>query len=677
MGIQSKKLLAAMAVTTCLGLASAATFGAPPALAAAPSAKDFTRYAALSDVVVSPDGQHIAGLISTDGEERLLAVWEAAHPDRQPFVIASRHMRLMSVEFVKNDRLAIIVQQTLTIGSYKGHLGKIYITDLKGQDWKPALPEERATSDNAELEKQAGNPAILSHLPNDPQHILVMDTSTEGEGDVYRANIYSGTAERVERGSEKFGGLRADAKGEIRAKVQLDYEDGKAVYVQWIKNPKGVWEPHFRSFFKDRNIFAVAAFSDDPNIVYVLGRQPGADKAGIYIYDITAKKIVEPAFEHKLFDAQGVLEDTSDRLLGFTYQGADGGVYWVDPQLAAMDKGVRAALGVKTAPLAWTDPGTGQKARISLPDGADLSVPSWSADHSSIIVLKSGPREPGDYYLFTKDGKLSLLGKARPWIKPETLGDTKLVQYAARDGLMIPGFLTIPPASAGPGPHPAIILPHGGPWARDFLGWDISGWTQYFASRGYVVLQPQYRGSAGWGRKLWTAGDNEWGQKMQDDKDDGAKWLIDQKLADPKRVAMFGYSYGGYAALAASIRPNGLYQCAVSGAGGSLADMKHVTADDRTMREYQRPFVGGLDAIQHAGEAQIPIFLYHGERDQIVDIKDSRRFVAGLKAANKPYKWLEIKDMGHQYVTMTPDMMETQLVEIEKFFQNECKPGGL
>jgi dipeptidyl aminopeptidase/acylaminoacyl peptidase len=87
--------------------------------------------------------------------------------------------------------------------------------------------------------------------------------------------------------------------------------------------------------------------------------------------------------------------------------------------------------------------------------------------------------------------------------------------------------------------------------------------------------------------------------------------------------------------------------------------------------------VGGLDAIQHAGDAKIPIFLYHGDRDQIVDIKDSRRFIAGLKAANKPYKWLEIKDMGHQYVTMTPAMMETQLVEIEKFFQNECKPGGL
>ncbi|USQ93945.1 alpha/beta hydrolase family protein [Caulobacter sp. RL271] len=661
-----------------VGLALMTTLAAPrPALAAPPSARDFTRYAALSDVAMSPDGQHIAGLISTDGEERLLGVWKTAHPEQPPFVIASRHMRLMSVRFVKNDRLAVVVQQTITVGSYKGHLSQLYITDLKGENWNTALPKARTTTDDAELAQRTGVPMILSRLPADPRHILVMDTNGDGAGDVYRADVYSGGAELVERGSEKFDRLQADAKGQIRAKVQLDYEDGKAVYVQWIRNPKGDWEPHFRSFFKDRNLFGVVGFSDDPNIVYVAGTQPGADKSGIYLYDVTARKILEPAFEHKLFDADGVVQDASGQLMGFTYSGPNNGIYWIEPKLAGLDKGVRAALGLKTTPVAWTDPGTGQKARIGVADGADLSVASWSDDHSAIIVEKSGPREPGEFYLFTADGKLSLLGKARPWIKAEALGDTRLVQYAARDGLIIPAFLTTPPASAGPGPYPAIVLPHGGPWARDWLQWDFGGWTQYFASRGYAVLQPQFRGSEGWGRKLWTAGDSEWGQKMQDDKDDGAKWLIDQKIADPRRIAMFGYSYGGYSALAASIRPNGLYQCAVSGAGGSLADMKHVTAESRTMREYQRPFVGGLDAIKNAKDAKIPIFLYHGERDTNVDIKESRSFIAGLKAANKPYKWLEIKDMGHSYDTMTPAMLETQLVEIEKFFGSECKPGGL
>jgi dipeptidyl aminopeptidase/acylaminoacyl peptidase len=295
-----------------------------------------------------------------------------------------------------------------------------------------------------------------------------------------------------------------------------------------------------------------------------------------------------------------------------------------------------------------------------------------------MIVEKSGPTQPPEYYLYD-GGKLSLLGKARPWIDVTALSDTRLVEYPARDGLMIPAFLTTPDkARFGPGPYPTLIEPHGGPWARDEMEWDLAGWVQYFASRGYAVLEPQFRGSEGWGQKLWRAGDGQWGQAMQDDKDDGVKWLIDQKIADPKRVAMFGYSYGGYAALAASIRPNGLYQCAISGAGaGDLASIERATFDNRYQREFQHPTIGGLDALEHAKEAKIPVFLYHGDRDQTVDIAQSRKFAAALKAAGKPYRFLEIPDMGHQFIFMTPAMAELQLTQIDNFLKTECKPGGL
>lgn len=672
--VKFKSLVARSALAAVLAL----NLGAVQAQAratnpSAPSARDLTRYAELENVVISPDGKHIAALISSNGDEQVIGVWETANSDKPPALLSSKRMTFKSVEFIKNDRLAIDVQQIYTVGNFKGHLRKLYITDLKGEKWTPVLPESRARSEAEEFEKATNYPQIIDWLPHNPRKVLVSDDN----GDVYKADIYSGTADRVERGSERFGDLQTDSKGEIRAKTEIDYEDGKAFYAQWIKNPaNGQFEQHFRSFLKDRNVFSIAGFSPDPNIVYVRGVRDG-DKAGIYEYDIRTKTFLEPAFEHKMFDAGRVIEDVDGQLLGFSYQDAAGSVYWTDPQLAGMTKGLRNALSIKMVAMDWVDPGTGQKAKINVADGADVRVADWSQDRSYAIIEKSGPKNPGEYYLLSKDGKLTLLGRVRPWIKAEALGDTRLVEYAARDGLMIPGFLTTPPAVFGKGPFPTIIMPHGGPWARDSLGWDVAGWVQYFASRGYAVLQPQFRGSEGWGRKLWTAGDSEWGQKMQDDKDDGAKWLMDQKIADPNRTVMFGYSYGGYSALAATIRPNGLYQCAVSGAGGSLADMKKVTAESRMMREYQRPFVGGLDAIKKAGEAKIPVFLYHGDRDTNVDIKDSERFIAGLKAAGKPYKWLEIKDMGHGYVTMTPAMMETQLVEIDKFFQNECKPGGL
>jgi dipeptidyl aminopeptidase/acylaminoacyl peptidase len=143
----------------------------------------------------------------------------------------------------------------------------------------------------------------------------------------------------------------------------------------------------------------------------------------------------------------------------------------------------------------------------------------------------------------------------RPWIDPDDIGEQKWVSYTARDGLKIPALLDLPAGwSKEQGPLPLVVNPHGGPWARDYAGWDASGWVPFLTSRGFAVLRPQYRGSTGLGRKLWVAGDAEWGLKMQDDKDDGAQWLVDEGIADPDKMVMFGYSYGGFAAVAAAVK---------------------------------------------------------------------------------------------------------------------------
>jgi dipeptidyl aminopeptidase/acylaminoacyl peptidase len=277
------------------------------------------------------------------------------------------------------------------------------------------------------------------------------------------------------------------------------------------------------------------------------------------------------------------------------------------------------------------------------------------------------------------NGKLMLLGKSRPQIDPSTLGETRLIEYTARDGMIIPAFLTTPPKSVyGAGPFPAIVLPHGGPWARDNLDWDFSGWTQYFASRGYVVIQPQFRGSEGWGQKLWRAGDGEWGQKMQDDDDDAAKWLIANKFAAPDRIALHGYSYGGYTAFAGAVRPNGLYQCTIAGAGvAELANFKRLTFENRFQREFQNPTIAGLDPLSHAAQVSVPMLIYHGDRDQTVPIKESRNFSAALKAAGKPYKYIELPDMGHQFIFWSPDNQRQVLDAIDAYLKTDCGPGGL
>jgi len=673
----SPKLTAALAAVASLFASFA--FAAPTP----PSASDLTKAPLIQDASLAPDGKHLVAITSPDGDVLDLTVWRTDALGAQPVKIRSEHMRFVSVRFLKNDRLLVRVVQPITIEGTAEHVLKNYVTDLDGKTFSPLLPERPDTSAHTgQSNDQLFDAQLISTLPQDPRHVLVADDRPDGNGDIYSVDVYSMSAGRLMQGSEKYFDYQADLKGELRARQYADFEGGKIFIAQQIRDPdSGQWVELFRSYAKDRSLTTIIGFTTDPHVILISSPE-GNDKTGVYEYDIKQRKVIEPAFEHKLFEAEPAVITSKaaadfGRPLGFVYDAETARTYWLDGRMAAISKAASQALGVAAVNVDWTDPGTGLKATIAVESGASVGIDSWSDDLKFVLLEKSGPRQPPEYYILA-DGKLSLLGKARPWIDTASLGDTTLVEYPARDGLIIPAFLTLPPASAGPGPYPTLIEPHGGPWARDDMEWDLAGWVQYFASRGYAVLQPQFRGSEGWGQKLWRAGDGEWGQKMQDDNDDAVKWLIGRKIADPKRVAIFGYSYGGYAALAASIRPNGLYQCAISGAGaGDLAAIAEATFDNRFQREFQHPTIDGLDALAHAREAKIPVLLYHGDRDQTVDIEESRKFAAALRGAGKPVKLVEIKDMGHQYIFMTPAMMKEQLDVIDSFLKTDCKPGGL
>jgi dipeptidyl aminopeptidase/acylaminoacyl peptidase len=294
-----------------------------------------------------------------------------------------------------------------------------------------------------------------------------------------------------------------------------------------------------------------------------------------------------------------------------------------------------------------------------------------------VVFAVDSSTEPATYYVL-RDNALTVLTKSYPDIDASSLGGAKFVYYKARDGLDIPAFLNTPSVElCGPGPWKTVIHPHGGPWARDALGFDYSMWVPLMTSRCMAVLRPQYRGSDGWGRALWKAGDAEWGQKMQDDKDDGARWLIDQKIASPGHIAMFGFSYGGYASMAAAVRPNGLYKCAIAGAG--VSDIDRIWAKYYTnifFREGQSTTVKGLSPLSKADEIQIPIYVYHGERDQIVPIEQSEWFVSKARSAGKDVTYREFKDYSHG-PAWTRKIMADQLRGIEDYLLKGCGGGGL
>lgn len=657
--------------------------GSAPTL---PSAWSFSHAPAIgglgSNVSISPDGKHIAAITSPDGKTSVISVWETEHLDKAPKVLGSSRMTLLFVQFLKNDRLLVVAGQLFDNGYFehdkrRGHLRKTYVTDLEGKDWKTLLPEPNTGTEREKFLRSISNVRIYSELPNDPDNVLVGANFIDGS-DIYKVNVHTGNAERVQRASEKYD-YSYDDSGTLRSRSSVDFESGKVFQrIEFRDLKTGEWSEHLKVFAKDREFPFIAGWDEDGVTAYIVRRGQN-DKAQVFGYNTVTRDWGEPIFSHKFFEATGIFITPKGRLQGISYAAETGKVYWIDEKLKAIEKSLKAVFPTIDHTQAWTDPVTEQSATLKYPINGSVSLIDWSDDYKYVIVRREGPSLPPEFYLLTDGSKLTLLGKSRPDIDPKTLGESRFVQYKARDGLMLPAFVHLPPTDIyGPGPFKAIVVPHGGPWARDDFGWDPSGWTKYYTSRGYVVIQPQFRGSDTWGRKINVAGDKQWGLAMQDDNEDAAKWLVAQGYAKADRIALHGYSYGGYAGFAAAVRPNGVFQCSVAGAGvANLKIFKSEANENRFVRESQAPTLDGLNVIDHTAKVSIPIFVYHGDRDVRVPVEESRAFAAGLRSSGKPFKYLELKDMGHQYDKWTPQDTEKVLLEVESFLNKECKPGGL
>ncbi len=673
-------------VTMAIGLAVALAQAKPKA----PTIEQLAAYPKLSGFTVSPDGKHLAALEGR-GEDRVILVWKADALDKAPTAIGSSRMKISGVQFIKNDLLAVTMWQPYdsrldTLA--KQFISKLFITDLAGKEWNEPMPQGRAMSRAEEKLQAVSSPGVLDILPDDPDHILVVNDVGTTSGDVFKVNVRRNRAERVQRSDDKIAGYVTDLDGELRARTRADVDGTGAFIAAEIREPgSGKWVEHFRSYVKNRDVVQIVGFAKDPNTAFLL-TNVGEDKAAIYEYDVATRTRKEILFKHLFFDANRVLMNRSKNagdipfgeILGVGYDGPRGGgadVQWTSPRAKAVEKAVRDALGIRPQAMTVVDPATGKSAQIDYDLDATFVISAATADLSTAIVTVSGPSRPPEYYLL-RDGKLTMLAKAYPDVDPASLGKTRLVYYKARDGLDVPAFVTTPnPELCGPGPWPAVVHPHGGPWSRDTMTFDGSMWVPLMASRCMAVLRPQFRGSQGWGRKLWTAGDAEWGQKMQDDKDDGAKWMIEQGIAQRGRIAMFGFSYGGYSAFAASIRPNGLYKCAIAGAG--VSDIKQIWAQFYTnpfFRERQAPTVDGLNPVDRANAIQIPIMVYHGDRDQIVPLVQSDWFVSKAKSTKHPVVYHELTDYAHG-PAWTRKIMGDQLRHIEDYLLRDCGAKGL
>jgi dipeptidyl aminopeptidase/acylaminoacyl peptidase len=639
----------------------------------APTIAQLAARAKLSNVAVSPDGKHIAAM-QARGEETVILVWNADALDKQPVVIGSSQMKIQGFDFIKDDRLAVALWQPYDFRGesvVKLFISKLFITDLEGKQWREAITLPRARSQAEEEDQARSSPSVLSTLPDDPDHILVVNSVGSSQGDVYRVDIRSGRTERIQRTEERVSGYRVDAAGNLRSRLRYDTDGNGAFTAVQFRSANGDWSEHFRSYAKDRDTTDVVGFIDDPNIA-IVATNVGEDRVGLFEYDIAARKRGEQLFKHRYFNADNIrtwqmsgtpgIKRGEITAIGFAGpRGND--LVRVSPPLKAIDQAIKTALKIETAPLTFTD--------------RTVNIVDTSRDLKTVIISDEPVNKPRSYYIL-RDGQLQSLGSSEPDLDARAFGETSFTYYKARDGRVIPAFLTKPNEQlCGAGPWRTVVMPHGGPWARDVLTFDYFKWVPLLASRCMAVLRPQYRGSDGWGRSLWKAGDAEWGQKMQDDKDDGVKWLIDQKIAIPGRVAMFGFSYGGYAAMAASVRPNGLYKCAIAGAG--VSDIRRIWSrfyENPFFRQAQAPTVKGLSPVDKASEIKIPVMVYHGDRDQTVPIYQSEIFVSPAKRSGQPVEYHELKDFAHGPF-WTVAVNAEQLTIIDNYLSKGCGGGGL
>lgn len=646
-------------------------------------AESFARLPEIQSVSMSSDGKNLVGLVTAPGsdyKETALATWALDDLDRGPVITPSGdRMKFVAASAMKADRVLVLGRQEWTgqlagcgegrmTGATKTFVTKAYLTDSKHAEFKDAFADNTrrlgVSEDVQRCLEIAGTAELVNTLPLDPDNVVVLQVNQASlSGNYYLYNLRTGETKLLfKSGGRSSPGLFDPRTGELLTREQLDGAGGDE-YEQKIlirNEATGEFEVHdnLTQKLSDRRTVQFVGRDEATGKYYVL-TDLFSDLIQAWMYDPKARSFEKEALiAHPEFSIGGLILGTQpsnfNKVLGFVVDGLTREVTYVDPDMRSIQSGLNAAY----------------------PDQS-VAISGYNDDLSRVLFSTSSASHPPAYHLLLDRKRVLTLGKQRPWINPSDIGEQKLVTYAARDGMKIPAILDLPAGwTKADGPLPTVIHPHGGPWARDFGGWDASGWVPFLTSRGYAVLRPQYRGSSGLGRKLWLAGDSQWGMAMQDDKDDGAAWLVKEGIADPDRLAIFGYSYGGFAAAAAVVRPDSPYQCAISGA--PVTDLGRIGtswSENRVQRILQTRTVTGMDPIRNTDKANIPVLLYVGDRDVRTPAFHARSFYDGVKD-KVPAKFELIPDMPHSMPWYHRHQIAA-LGLLESFLAKDCGPGGL
>lgn len=575
--------------------------------------EDFFRNPEKSGFRISPDGARISWRASW--ERRLNIFVQKIGEETATRVTAATERDILTYFWSGNDRILYLQDSG---GDENYHL---YAVDAGGSGTKDLTPFEGVRVTIVDPLEEIDDEVLIGMNRRDPRVF-----------DVFRLNIASGELALVEENPGDIEGWVTDHQGKLRVALRTDGVNQSLLY-------RDREEDEFRTLLTTdfRESVGPLFFTFDDKKLYVSSNL-GRDKSAIYVFDPEKAANEELIFEHPEVDVYALLQSKKRKVItGVGYVTDRARYHFFDKERGDLQEELESRL-----------------------PGREVAVTSMSKDEDKVLLHAGGDRTQGAYYFYDRaTGEFHKLAELSPWLPEDELAPMKPVQYTARDGLTIHGYLTLPVNSDGRN-LPVVIHPHGGPWARDSWGYDSE--VQFLASRGLAVLQMNFRGSTGYGRAFWEASFKQWGRAMQDDITDGVKWLIEQGIADPKRIGIYGGSYGGYAVLAGLAFTPELYACGVDYVGVSniftlFETMPPYWELGRKMMyeqvgdpEKDKDLLVAASPVFHADRIRAPLFVAQGANDPRVKKAESDQIVEAMRKRGVDVEYMVKDNEGHGFL---------------------------
>lgn len=621
---------------------------------------------ALRDVInhvrLSPDGKKLSSMkIPNRDANPIIEIYDTRNLTAKPFVIDANPMEITNQYWAANDKLIFTLRQKVRDkieGFNQGvYETKIAILNVKKKKFK--------TFDEKNL-------MVEGLLPDKPNKILVSYTQGDNNGPgakleqgfrpraYFEFDLERGTKKLLVRGKLALGNIEFDRDGQPWLARGFEIKSGDYIwYFRGKKDKK--WREIYRLSDASFDSFVVnGPDSSVPGNILVTANN-GNNTAGLWSFNTQTKKFDELIYRRKDVDVAGVRYHSNR---------------WANTDEITAVYYAKDTFHYKY--FSGSEEALYKQLQGLIPEASHIQIRDRSKDGKDLVVFNRGPKDPGTFYLI-KNGKISVVGSRSPLIKPEDLANVDYITYTSRDGKTIAAFITTP---KGKPPFPLVVMPHGGPFVSETVVYDE--WAQLLANRGYLVLQPQYRGSLGYGQAFYQSAFTSGGQggyKMQDDKDDGALHLVKKGLAAPNRVAMFGWSYGGYAALVAASRKDQIYQCVIAGAAVSDPTMQvnyyRYRMQGAQAQEQLKMWGDSVSPLTQVQKVNIPVLLIHGDVDQRVPLAHANKYKKLLAKHGKKFDFLELKGADHFSNTLFYQHQYALYKKMLSFLKQDCGEGGL